>query len=117
MFTRAQLLQASCRHQTERASDAQLHDALAVLGDWTVVNSDFQREFRLADYHQTMAFVNAVAEIAHREDHHPELVVGYNRCTVRYNTHSVGGFSENDFICAAKVDEMYLKGPWQSTKA
>lgn len=117
MFTRAQLLEASCSHQTERASDAQINDALAVLTDWQVVNSNFQREFRLGDYHQTMAFVNAVAEIAHHEDHHPELVVGYNRCTVRYNTHSVGGLSENDFICAAKVDEMHMKGPWQSTKA
>jgi 4a-hydroxytetrahydrobiopterin dehydratase len=54
--------------------------------------------------------VNAVAEIAHSEDHHPEMVVGYNRCTVRYSTHSVnqgrGGISYNDFICAAKIDHI-----------
>jgi 4a-hydroxytetrahydrobiopterin dehydratase len=53
-----------------------------------------------------MAFVNAVAWIAHAEDHHPDLAVGYNRCTVRFNTHDVGGISVNDFICAAKVDAL-----------
>jgi 4a-hydroxytetrahydrobiopterin dehydratase len=53
-----------------------------------------------------MAFVNAVAWIAHAEDHHPDLLVSYNRCTVRFNTHSVGGLSVNDFICAAKLDAL-----------
>jgi 4a-hydroxytetrahydrobiopterin dehydratase len=47
-----------------------------------------------------------VAWIAHREDHHPDLEVGYNRCTVRFSTHSVGGLSENDFISAAKIDTL-----------
>ena len=51
-----------------------------------------------------MAFVNAVAWIAHKEDHHPDMEVGYNKCRVRYSTHSVGGLSLNDFICASKVD-------------
>ncbi len=62
------------------------------------------RTFEFRDFHGTMAFVNAVAEIAHAEDHHPDMEVGYNRCVVRYSTHSIGGLSENDFICAAKVD-------------
>jgi 4a-hydroxytetrahydrobiopterin dehydratase len=53
-----------------------------------------------------MAFVNAVAWISHREDHHPEMTVGYNTCGLRYSTHSIGGISENDFICAAKVDHL-----------
>jgi 4a-hydroxytetrahydrobiopterin dehydratase len=65
-----------------------------------------RKTFRFDDYHRTLAFVNAVAWIAHREDHHPDLEVGYNRCTVRYSTHDVGGLSENDFICAAKVDRL-----------
>jgi 4a-hydroxytetrahydrobiopterin dehydratase len=50
--------------------------------------------------------VNAVAFIAHREDHHPDLEVGYNACRIRFSTHSVGGLSDNDFICAAKIDAM-----------
>lgn len=117
MVTRADLLQASCRHLTERASDAQVRDALAVLTDWSVDGGELQREFRFADYHQTMGFVNAVAGIANSEDHHPEMLVGYNRCALRFSTHSAGGISDNDFICAAKVDDIFLKGPWQSAKA
>lgn len=64
------------------------------------------RLFSFKNFHQTMAFVNAVAWIAHRENHHPDLEVGYNRCLVRYSTHAIGGLSENDFICAAKVDRL-----------
>ena len=64
------------------------------------------RDFRFANFHETMAFVNAVAGIAHAEDHHPDLEVGYGHCRVVYSTHSVGGLSENDFICAAKVDAL-----------
>jgi 4a-hydroxytetrahydrobiopterin dehydratase len=109
-MTRDQLLSASCRHLTDAACGEQLDQALAVLSDWSCVEGQLQREFRFADYHHTMAFVNAVADIAHREDHHPEMVVGYDRCTVRYSTHSVnqgrGGISHNDFICAAKIDHI-----------
>ena len=62
------------------------------------------REFRFRDFYRTMSFVNAVAHIANIEDHHPDLEVGYNRCRVTYTTHAVRGLSENDFVCAAKVD-------------
>jgi 4a-hydroxytetrahydrobiopterin dehydratase len=65
-----------------------------------------ERTFRFRNYYETIAFVNAQAWIANREDHHPDLQVGYNRCTVRFSTHSVGGLSENDFICAAKINAM-----------
>lgn len=65
-----------------------------------------QRSFRFSDFHHTMAFVNALAWVAHQEDHHPDLEVGYNRCTVRYHTHAVNGLSLNDFICAAKIDAL-----------
>ncbi len=117
MITRADLLQASCRHQTAGASEAELREALSVLNGWSLADGQLQREFRFADYHQTMGFVNAVADMTHREDHHPELLVGYNRCTVRYSTHSAGGVSHNDFICAAKVEEIAQNGPWQTGKA
>jgi 4a-hydroxytetrahydrobiopterin dehydratase len=65
-----------------------------------------EKTFRFADYHETLAFVNAVAFIAHTQDHHPELTVGYNRCGVRWNTHDVGGLSETDFACAERVDAL-----------
>jgi 4a-hydroxytetrahydrobiopterin dehydratase len=54
-----------------------------------------------------MAFVNAIAWMAHQENHHPDLEVGYNHCLVRYSTHAIAGLSENDFICAAKVDQLH----------
>jgi 4a-hydroxytetrahydrobiopterin dehydratase len=63
-----------------------------------------RRTFAFRNYYETIAFVNAVAWVVHREDHHPDLEVGYNRCTVHFSTHSVHGLSENDFICAAKID-------------
>lgn len=65
-----------------------------------------EKTFNFANYHETMAFVNVAAFIAHREDHHPGLSVHYNRCTVRFNTHDVGGISESDFECAARVDAL-----------
>lgn len=64
------------------------------------------RTYRFKNYYETMAFVNAVAFIAHREDHHPDLEVSYGHVTVRYSTHAVNGLTENDFICAAKIDAL-----------
>lgn len=73
---------------------------------WTRDGGAIVKRYDFANYHETLAFVNALAWIAHREDHHPELTVTYNRCVVRFDTHSVGGISINDFICAAKVDAL-----------
>lgn len=87
-------------------------EASSLLGqvheDWSLdaQGNEISRTFRFKNYHHTMAFVNAVAWVAHREDHHPDLEVGYNRCRVRYSTHAIGGLSENDFICAAKIDRL-----------
>lgn len=65
------------------------------------------RDFEFKNFYETMAFVNAIAWMAHRENHHPDLEVGYKHCLVRYSTHAVGGLSENDFICAAKVNLLF----------
>jgi 4a-hydroxytetrahydrobiopterin dehydratase len=64
------------------------------------------RHFQFKNYYETMAFVNAIAWMAHHEDHHPDLEVGYNYCRVKYTTHAINGLSENDFICAAKVNAL-----------
>jgi 4a-hydroxytetrahydrobiopterin dehydratase len=87
-------------------SDDELRSHLPQVPGWRVEGGALERRYDFSDYHRTMAFVNAVAWIAHAEDHHPDLAVSYNRCTVRFNTHSVGGISINDFICAAKVDAL-----------
>jgi len=65
-----------------------------------------KRAFGFEDFYRTIAFVNAVAWVANAEDHHPDLEVGYNYCRITFSTHSIGGLSENDFICAAKVDAL-----------
>jgi 4a-hydroxytetrahydrobiopterin dehydratase len=67
-----------------------------------------QRKFAFRDFYRTMSFVNALAHIANIEDHHPDLEVGYNYCRVKFTTHAVQGLSENDFVCAAKVDQIPL---------
>jgi 4a-hydroxytetrahydrobiopterin dehydratase len=78
--------------------------------------TSISRTYQFKNYYETIAFVNAVAWIAHQEDHHSELTVSYNRCTVCYSTHAIAGLSENDFICATKVD-MLLSPPDTSPMA
>ena len=81
---------------------------LKQLSGWSFVDDGkgIRREFSFKNYYPTMAFVNAVAWIAHQQDHHPDLTVGYNKVAVVFSTHSVGGLSENDFVCARKVDAL-----------
>jgi 4a-hydroxytetrahydrobiopterin dehydratase len=67
-----------------------------------------RRDFGFRDFYRTMSFVNALAHLANIEDHHPDLEVGYNYCRVAYTTHAIHGLSENDFVCAAKVDQIPL---------
>jgi 4a-hydroxytetrahydrobiopterin dehydratase len=88
--------------QAAEAMRAQLHP------DWRLADEGkaLTRTLAFRDYHEVMAFVNALAWISHREDHHPDLSVHYNKVVVRYSTHSVGGLSDNDFICAAKLDAL-----------
>ena len=75
---------------------------------WSInaASTEIRREYAFKDFYRTMSFVNAVAHIANREDHHPDLEVGYNYCRIRYSTHAIEGLSENDFICAAKIDTL-----------
>jgi 4a-hydroxytetrahydrobiopterin dehydratase len=84
----------------------QAKDMLKSLKGWIVEEGKLVKVYPFTNYYQTMAFVNALAWISHREDHHPDLLVGYNKCRVEYSTHAIGGLSENDFICAAKADSL-----------
>ncbi len=102
------LVQRHCRPLVpDAALDASAVERLLLqLPEWRVEGSSLNRIYTFADHWETMAFVNATAWVTHREDHHPELAIGYDRCQVRFTTHSVGGLSENDFICAAKFDAL-----------
>ncbi len=73
---------------------------------WKYSAGAIERSFEFENYFQTTAFVNAVVWIGHREDHHPDISFGYKECVIRYTTHAVGGVSENDFICAAKINAL-----------
>ena len=79
-----------------------------VSGEWRLADDgkSLHREWKFRNFFHTMSFVNAVAHIANAEDHHPDLEVGYGVCRMKFTTHAIGGLSENDFICAAKVDQI-----------
>lgn len=108
----SELTQRKCKPCEQGASPMnaeQVKQYLVMIdSEWEVGGEGEQisRRFKFEDYYQTAAFVNAVAWIAHREDHHPDISFGYNQATVAYSTHAIGGLSENDFISAAKVDAL-----------
>ena len=89
---------------------SQLVAGLTKLDDWRLHGEAAQvaieKTFVFGNFDETIAFVNSVAFIAKRQDHHPELLVTYNRCVVRFNTHDVGGVSSTDLECAAQVDAL-----------
>jgi 4a-hydroxytetrahydrobiopterin dehydratase len=88
-------------------TDAQIAPLLKGLAGWTREDAKIAKEYKFKDHYQAQAFANAVMWVSHREDHHPSLIVGYNTVKVEYWTHAIGGLSENDFICAAKVDALF----------
>lgn len=100
------LAEQHCVPRTTALDPATLADELTRLPGWRLDGDAIEKVFDFKDFHETMAFVNALAFIAHREDHHPDLQVGYKRCTVRYATHSAGGITLNDCICAARIDAL-----------
>jgi 4a-hydroxytetrahydrobiopterin dehydratase len=97
-----------CDGNTPALTRSTAEQLLTEVPGW-LLNADgtcIARRFEFKNYYETMAFVNAIAWIAHREDHHPDMEVSYKTCSVRYSTHAVGGLSDNDFICAAKVNSL-----------
>lgn len=111
MASSAELLNAHCSNQTEAMDAAAVQRHLAMLDGWALEDGRIVKQFDFKNYYRTLAFVNAMAYVIHDEDHHPDLSIGYSRCTVHYHTHSVnqgrGGLSINDFICAAKIDTLF----------
>jgi 4a-hydroxytetrahydrobiopterin dehydratase len=102
----AALSTLNCRAGAPLLSVAEVAQCLKALPAWECTHNRLIKTFRFANYYETMAFVNAVAYIAHREDHHPDLSVHYNRVVASYSTHDAGGVTLNDCICAAKVEAL-----------
>ena len=96
-----------CEGGTAPYTESETRELLKQLRGWIVDDGRLVKLYPFTNYYHTMAFVNALAWISHREDHHPDLKVGYNQCRVEYSTHAIGGLSENDFICAAKCDALF----------
>ena len=96
-----------CRAGAPRLTADELAAHVATLPGWTNAGDRIVKEYPFANYHETMAFVNALAWIAHREDHHPDLEVHFSRCVVTFATHDAGGVTLNDVICAAKTERLF----------
>ena len=96
-----------CEGGVDPLSAPEAENLLKQLTGWSLAEGRIVKSYSFRNHHETMAFVNATAWISHREDHHPDLTVGYNACRVAYRTHAIDGLSENDFICAAKIDALF----------
>ena len=97
-----------CEGNVAPYTPEQTRQMLKQVKGWIVEDGKLVKVYPFSNYYQTMAFVNALAWISHREDHHPDLGVHYNRCVVTYSTHSAGGVTINDVICAAKAERLYV---------
>jgi len=103
------LLSANCSPLNDQSCAmnlSQIEEMRAAVPNWQYCANENElcQTFRFASYSATIAFVNQIAQIAEQEDHHPEMLVSYQRCKVNFQTHSVNGITINDFICVAKID-------------
>jgi 4a-hydroxytetrahydrobiopterin dehydratase len=96
-----------CEGGVAPLTDAQVRPMLKGLQGWEREGKGIAKTYKFRNYYETMAFVNAAAWISHREDHHPDMLVKWGECRVSYWTHAIDGLSENDFICAAKLDALF----------
>jgi 4a-hydroxytetrahydrobiopterin dehydratase len=101
-----ELAREHCRAGAPKLAGDALAARLAALDGWSGNGTRIEKTFAFADFHATIGFVNALAWIANREDHHPDLTVSYNRCTVAWSTHDAGGVTQNDVVCAAKTERL-----------
>ncbi|MFL6658453.1 MAG: 4a-hydroxytetrahydrobiopterin dehydratase [Massilia sp.] len=98
-----------CTADAPALDETAIRALLPKVPGWAVIDGKLQSSFTFRNYYETIAFVNAMAWVSHQQDHHPDLMVSYKLCAVSYVTHSAGGLSENDFICAAKVSALYVQ--------
>lgn len=102
----AELAALHCAPGAARLPAGELARGLAVLPGWSKRGDAIAKALTFTDYHETIGFVNAIAFVANRENHHPDLEVSYNRCVVAWSTHDAGGVTRNDLICAAKIERL-----------
>ena len=99
---------APCEGGVSRIEKEAASNLLSQAKNWQLSDdaTEIERTYTFKNYYETVAFVNAVAWIAHQEDHHADIEFGYKTCRIRYSTHAINGLSMNDFICAAKINDL-----------
>jgi 4a-hydroxytetrahydrobiopterin dehydratase len=105
------LADRQCKHispGTPPLSDSAAGKLLAQLSGWSIEAGKLTKTFSFGNHYETTAFLNAVVWISHKQDHHPDVSLGYNKVTIKYDTHTVKGLSENDFVCAGRVERLFL---------
>ncbi len=100
----------ACHVEAPKVSDAELKELMAQIPDWTPQVRDnvmmLEREYKFKNFKLAWAFSNQVAELAEAEFHHPSILLEWGKVTITWWTHSIGGLHKNDFICAAKTDQL-----------
>lgn len=101
-----------CVRKATKLESAEVEALLAQVPGYELdtVEPRISKQYRFADFYETMAFVNALAFIANQQDHHPDLQVSYGSCQVAFSTHDAGGLTRNDFVCAARVEALQSQG-------
>ena len=99
-------LHQQCQTSAARMSEQAVRDHLAQMSGWRAAQGAIEKTYAFKGWLETVAFVDALAWMCHVEDHHPDLTVRFDHCIVRFSTHSAGGVSVNDFICAAKIEAL-----------
>jgi 4a-hydroxytetrahydrobiopterin dehydratase len=111
MTTTQELLALKCQHAETALTGNEVANYLKAVTGWGEENNRILKNFKFKNYYETLAFMNAIAYVIHAEDHHPEITLTYSNCLIKFDTHSVnggkGGLSINDFICAAKINEVH----------
>ena len=113
MKTLTQMKCVACRKDAPTLADAEIAELHSQIPDWEIVKLDgikrLRRVFSVDDFAQALELTNEVAELAEQEQHHPALLTEWGRTTVTWWTHKIKGLHRNDFIMAAKTDQLYLR--------
>lgn len=92
-----------------KLSEVEIQDCLAELPEWTDLSGEIQRTYQFADFIEAMRFVNGIAEVAEREQHHPDILIRFNKVTLTVSTHDAGGITEKDFALARAANALFAQ--------
>ena len=100
----------ACRIDAPKVTNSEIESLMPQIPSWSILENDAIKRlvcsFAFLDYDQTVNFANSVTKLAEEEDHHPEIIIEWGKVTVSWWSHKIKGLHMNDFICAAKTDEL-----------